>query len=231
MSIVAFLATVSYANRMSLAQFGLDDTIAMLALYLMVGPSGAAYSVDSWLKRRRDPTKSAVEPRIGANVAIRLLQVHMCAIYLFSGLGKLKGDQWWNGNAILMVAANQEYQSFDLTWLIRYPWIASLLTQVTVLWETFYCALVWPRLTRPITLAVAVCVHLGIGAFFGMWTFGLAMIIANMAFVSPWVVRRVLDRHPRAVAIESKSSQARMPGRSQRPLVASGQMATKVDRR
>jgi hypothetical protein len=49
MSILAFLATVSYINRASLAQFGLDDTNAMLAMYLMVGPSGAAFSVDRWL--------------------------------------------------------------------------------------------------------------------------------------------------------------------------------------
>ena len=53
MSILAFLATVSYINRASLAQFGLDDTNAMLALYLMIGPCGAAYSVDRWLKRRK----------------------------------------------------------------------------------------------------------------------------------------------------------------------------------
>ncbi len=55
-SILAFLATVSYANRASLAQFGLDDTCAMLALYSMIGPCGAAYSVDNWLKRRRAKT-------------------------------------------------------------------------------------------------------------------------------------------------------------------------------
>jgi hypothetical protein len=42
--------------------------------------------------------------------------------------------------------------------------------------------------------------HLGIGLFLGMWTFGLAMIIANLSFVSPWVVRRILDR--RSAAIE-----------------------------
>jgi hypothetical protein len=54
-----------------------------------------------------------------------------------------------------------------------------------MLWETFYCALVWPRLTRPVCLALAVLVHGGIALFLGMITFGLAMIIGNLAFVSP----------------------------------------------
>ena len=44
--------------------------------------------------------RRTVEPLIGANLAIRLIQVHMCVIYLFSGLGKLKGDTWWEGSAI-----------------------------------------------------------------------------------------------------------------------------------
>jgi hypothetical protein len=195
MSILAFLATVAYANRASLAQFGLDDANAMLAMYLMIGPCGAAYSVDSWLKRRRaGGNKLPVEPLIGANFAIRLLQVHLCVIYFFSGLGKAQGPLWWNGWAMLMATANYEYQSLSATWLIHYRYLAFFLTHLTVFWELSYCALVWPRLTRPIVIAIGVGMHLGIGLFLGMWTFGVAMIIANLAFVSPWVVRRIIDR-------------------------------------
>ena len=90
MSVLAFLATISYINRASLAQFGLDDTNAMLAMYVMLGPGGAAYSVDRWLKRRSGAAL-AVEPSIGANIAIRLIQVHLCVVYFFSGIGKLQG--------------------------------------------------------------------------------------------------------------------------------------------
>lgn len=207
-SILAFLATVAYANRASLAQFGLDDTNAMLALYLMIGPCGAAYSVDNWLKRRRADGKLPIEPRIGANFAIRLLQVHLCVVYFFSGIGKAQGPLWWNGDAILMATANLEYQSLNVTWLIHYRALASLLTHITVFWELSYCVLIWPRLTRPIVLAIAAGVHLGIGLFLGMWTFGLAMLFANVAFVSPWVVRRIVDRAPDAEARSAATNKA-----------------------
>src|SRR5262249_38878185 len=90
---------------------------------------------------------------------------------------------------------------------IRFRSLAALLAHVTVFWETFNCVLVWPRLTRPIMLAIAVGVHLGIGLFLGMWTFGLAMLIANTAFVSPWGVRRILDRQP-LLASQAVSKQA-----------------------
>jgi len=237
MSILAWLLTVSYAHRvMPAALFGLDDINSMLAMYLMIGPAGAAYSADSWLARRRgragerreraesrgqrvgqgggvsgsqappgNPLPSrlrlargtgACAPSVSANVAIRLMQVHLCIIYLFSGLGKAMGETWWDGSAMWLAVANYEYQSVDLTRLARWPKLLSLLAHLTVAWELSYPALVWPRWTRPIVVAMSVPIHLGIALFLGMMTFGLAMIIANLAFVSPWVVRAALNRAP-----------------------------------
>jgi hypothetical protein len=43
--------------------------------------------------------------------------------------------------------------------------------------------LVWPRLTRPWILVIAFFVHAGIALFMGMITFGLMMLVANLAFV------------------------------------------------
>ncbi len=121
MSVLAFLATVSYINRASLAQFGLDDTNAMLAMYLMIGPCGAAYSVDRWLKRRRGTAARRSNPAL-CQLWIRLIQVHLCVLYLFSGIGKLQGPWWWNGNSLLMAMANREYQSLDGTLSISLGW-------------------------------------------------------------------------------------------------------------
>lgn len=191
-SVLAFLASVAYIHRALPAQFGLDDTLVMLAMYLMVGPSGGAFSVDRWLKRRRAKGVLPIEPSIGANISVRLIQIHMCVVYLFSGLAKLLGPAWRDGTAIWGAVANLEYQSMDATWLVHHLWLVNVLTHITIFWETFYCVIVWPRLTRPITLAIAAGVHLGIGMFLGMWTFGLAMLIGNAAFISPWVIRRIV---------------------------------------
>jgi uncharacterized membrane protein YphA (DoxX/SURF4 family) len=206
MAVLGFFITISYANRASFALFGLDDINAMLALYLAIGPCGAAYSLDRLLRRSRLAaslaTRSngdqppAIHPRTDANISIRLIQIHMCVIYLFAALGKLMGPAWWNGSATWMSVANLEYQSMDMTWLAGWPILISLLTHVTVWWELSYCVLVWPRLTRPLMLALAIPIHLGIAMFLGMMTFGLAMLIANLAFVSPWLVRRLFGRRP-----------------------------------
>ncbi len=196
MSVLAYLIAVSYVNRiLPGAFFGLDKINCMLAMYLIIGPSGACYSVDRWLARRRaggclDPPT----PSVAANVAVRMIQLHMCIIYLFAGLEKLQGVHWWDGTAVWMSVANSEYQTFDLTGLAHHPTLVALLTHVTVFWELFYCALIWHPLTRPITLLGAVCVHGGIALGLGMITFGLVMLIGNMAFLPPWFVRTVVDR-------------------------------------
>ncbi|HJT33896.1 MAG TPA: HTTM domain-containing protein [Pirellulales bacterium] len=198
MSVLAFLVMVSYVNRVPGALFGLDQINGMLAMYLMIGPSGAAYSLDRLrTPRRADGARPPAPPSTSANIAIRLIQVHLCVIYFFAALGKLGGESWWQGDALWGSFANLEYQSFDMTWMAGWPLAMALLTAATVYWELFFCVLVWPRLTRPLMLALAVPVHLGIALCMGMITFGLVMLIGCVSFVSPALVRRLLDR-PRA---------------------------------
>jgi hypothetical protein len=197
-SILAAIITISYCNRLVGVQFGLDQINALLATYLAVGPSGAVYSLDRWLTCRKAGRSLPIEPSVGANIAIRLIQLHMCIIYLFGGISKMRGDTWWDGTAVWLAIANYEYQSLDMTWLVYFPALVALASHITIFWETFYCVLIWPRATRPIFLALAVAVHGGIALCLGMITFGLAMIIANLAFVSPevtqWVVARITRR-------------------------------------
>ena len=200
-ALLGYLLAVSYANRITPgAYFGLDKINCMLVMYLMLGPSGARYSVDRlWRLRRGAPTE--VPPSSSANIAIRLIQLHMCIIYLFSGLGKLQGEPWWYGDAVWLSVATFEYQSLDMTWLANHWWLVNLMTHVTVFWELFYCALIWPRLTRPWMLLGAVVIHGGIVVALGMPTFGLVMLIGNLAFVSPKTVRKVFDPLARRISL------------------------------
>jgi hypothetical protein len=187
-AVVSLAGFISAANRAPLNVFGFDDVLGMLLVALAVGPSGAALSVDGLLfggGRRAAPS-------VLANIAIRMIQVHLCVIYFFSGAGKLLGASWWEGTAIWGAAANVQYRTLDLTWLARHPLFTNLLTLSTLFWEVSYPALVWPRLTRRLALAMAVAVHLGIGIAMGMMEFGLAMLVANMAFVPADMFRRII---------------------------------------
>ena len=184
-SVLAFIITVSYSNRVPVANFGLDQILAILCLYLAIGPSGAVLSVDSWLRKKWKPDRGATHilPKLStARTALRLIQVHLCVVYFWAGFAKLKGESWWTGEAMWQVIANGEYQTMDLTWMAWVPWLPYLLAHVIVAWEVSFCFLVWNPRLRPFILAIGTGMHLGIGAFLGMWTFGLIMTYAYFSF-------------------------------------------------
>ena len=197
---LALVATLSYCHRLSGALFGLDQINVLLATYLAISPCGAVYSFDRLLAsgERKPPDTNRLASTqanrfVMATIATRLIQIQMCIIYLFGGIGKMRGETWWDGSAVWLAGATLEYQSLSLTWLADHRWLIALLTHVTVFWETFYPVLIWPRLTRPLFLAMAVAVHGGIALFLGMPTFGLVMLIGNLAFVPPEIVEQMVN--------------------------------------
>lgn len=219
-AILSAFFTLQYANRVPGATFGLDQINILLACYLVVGPSGARYSLDRLIAKWRGKAPLEVPPSVRANIGLRLIQLHMCVIYLFAGIGKT-GLTWWNGDAMWLSVASYEYQSLDMTWLAHWPILLAVMTHVSIWWEMTYCFLVWPKQTRPIVLALAIPLHLGIAVFLGMITFGLIMLVGNLAFVSPRLVRRVMEyRTYRLPAAEDTAEEpARGPRRNRKAAV------------
>ncbi len=205
---LAWILNLMYCHRLTGHLFGLDQIMMMLMMYLMIAPCGAVYSLDAIRFRNRavsEVRKSWWLPGPGsstsARIATRLIQLHLCIIYLFGGVSKLRGEMWWDGTALWYALVNWEYQSIDAIWLGYYPTLLGALAHITIFWETFYCAAIWPRFSRPWALAIAFGVHLGIAAGLGMITFGLMMIVANLSFVSPettqWVIAKI-SRRPKS---------------------------------
>lgn len=213
---LCFIIVVSYANRVPLAMYGLDQVNGIAALYLAIAPCGARLSADAWIRGQLQKfgdsasiigriarwvrwvpfwgtdQQSYCQPSQFACLAIRLFQVHLCFIYLWGGLGKLQGETWWNGEAVWLTAASLDYQSNDLTWMIHFPWIYQLLSVATWVWEISFSILVWQWRLRPWVLFFGVSMHFGIGMFLGMWTFGLAMTFIYLAFVPPATYHRLM---------------------------------------
>jgi len=228
-SVLTWAAALWYIHRSPPTLFGVDTMMTILLLYLMIGPSGAALSVDRllarwWLQARprvlarwrafwkrgdalAASSPAAVggppEPSVPANFALRLLQIHVCIIYLGAGLSKLQGAAWWNGTAVWGTLANFEFAPMQYaTYMAPLRWLAEnrLLWEVfmttagifTLLFEIAYVFLIWRPSTRWLMLSMAVVLHGFIGLFMGLKTFSLMMLVMNMAFLSPQTVRRFL---------------------------------------
>ncbi len=214
-SILAWIVIVSTVRRIPIALFGFDQILSTMALYVAVsGASGRAVSLDRLLKRWREARRNAAvvrpkgarkvspdgpgrpEPSVGANIGLRLLQLHLAFIYGMAGLAKLRGPSWWTGMALWGTMNAGEFAWLDFTWLAAWPMVLNLLTHGSLALEIVYPILIWFRLTRPLMIAGAVALHLGIAVMSpGLAEFGVAMIVANVAFVSgTWLRSLVAGR-------------------------------------
>lgn len=200
-SVATMCIVISYANRVPLANFGLDQINGLISVYLAIAYAflparDSRLTLDRWICQRLSigrairaglplPGPLPCQPSSMITIATRLVQIHVCIIYFGAGLSKLKGYAWWDGTAVWIAAANQEYQSGDLTWLAWYPYLINIISLVTVVWEMSFFILVWRPALRPWVLLIGMSMHMGIGAFLGMWTFGLIMEFTYVAFIPP----------------------------------------------
>ncbi len=83
--------------------YGVDQLANTFLFYLFLFPSGRAWTFAS------RPASSRREETIPVG-CLRVMQVHLCVIYLAAGLDKAMGSQWWNGEAIWQTVSQPVFQ-------------------------------------------------------------------------------------------------------------------------
>jgi hypothetical protein len=196
MSVVLYLGLLSLYHRNVSSNGGPDAVPMILAFYMMLCPSGAAYSLDARREARRRGTAAE---RVVAPWAQRLLQMQLCLIYFQSCVIKSGGGTWMDGTATHYVLFNREFNQFDLGWLGEYPLLVNLMTHGT-LWIEFALAFwLWFRPTRRWAILGGILLHAAIRPVLNIPGFGAIMCATYLTFLDADEVAgllRVLD--PRA---------------------------------
>ncbi len=152
-------------------------------------------------------------PTVSANLALRLIQLHLVVIYAMAGLGKVQGPSWWNGMALWGTMTAGEFVVLDFTPMARYPWLINAMTHASLALELLYPILIWVRIARPLMLVGIAGLHLGIAAMSpGLTEFSLAMLAANLAFVPGQWLRQLAsdpDRGPLRVLYDGACPRCR----------------------
>jgi vitamin K-dependent gamma-carboxylase-like protein len=174
-AVVAWLAHLTLMMTGSGTNYGADNFGNIFLFYLIWIPAGAELSLDRAAGRApRGPTSTA-------RLSLRVVQLHLCMVYLAGGLMKASGEQWWNGDAIWRSVMLPEYRQLDFCWLADHPWVARVSGWMVILVETGYSIFIWPRRTRLLWIIAAVAMHLGIALFMGLGVFGAIMIAFTVA--------------------------------------------------
>jgi hypothetical protein len=159
--------------------YGMDTFTTIGLFYLMVAPLPDRYALDwkLWKPRRNDPRRLGFQRRV--------LQLHMCLIYFFSGITKCLGAGWWTGESIWRALTRPPFDLIPLQVLISWEAIFPVLGIAVCLLETGYPLFIWWRRTRFIWLLCILGMHVAIGLTMGLYLFSIIMIVLNIAAFGP----------------------------------------------
>ncbi|MFL6514604.1 MAG: hypothetical protein ACJ8M1_06220 [Chthoniobacterales bacterium] len=169
--------------------YGMDLFLSIALFYLMLAPLPDSKSLEIRVWR-----SSAHNPRM-IGFFRRVLQLHLCVIYFFSGLAKCLGGNWWNGLNLWAALTRPPFNVLDPALIARWNFALAPLGIAICLVEISYPFLVWPKRTRTIWLGAVLAMHAGIGLAMGMYLFALIMIMLNLAAFAPdFILQRVFPR-------------------------------------
>ena len=175
MAVLAWFLHLTLNNTAIMFGYGVETFTHVSLFYLIFFPSAEYCALD---RRAGRTGKKAFSTE--AQLAIRLLQLHLCLVYFQAGIAKMLGHDWWTGEAIWRTVAQPTYAQFDMTWISHIPWFAWSLSIGTLLIETFYPIYIWPKAFRPWWLLGTIGLHAGIFRFMGLRLFATVMILLNL---------------------------------------------------
>lgn len=190
-TIVALILHISFVQRNYAIAYGCDFISTFFLFSLAFTQSDRAFSVRAWLHGVKPEVRDSLTQYLNT-IGLRLLQVHLCVIYAYTGLEKMKGPSWWDGTAVWSVIGNTQLAMFDASWLIKFPVVIAMMTFMTLFFETYFAVLVWPKATRRWILLMGVGLHVGIGAMMGLFFFSMVMMSAYPAYLdAEWLKARL----------------------------------------
>ncbi|SET23865.1 hypothetical protein [Stigmatella erecta] len=172
---VAWLTHTTLINSGGMFAYGVEIFAHISLAYCVIMPVGSAFSLDVKAGRESDA------PSPLATLALRVLQFHLCLVYLSTGVEKALGQQWQDGEALWKALMQPLYGQFDFAWMASVPLLTKLVTWSTLVIEIGYPLFVWPRQTRLLWVALTLGLHLGIGLLMGLWLFSGIMAVLTFS--------------------------------------------------
>ena len=182
-AIGAWFLHLCAAKSGGFVSYGVDSFMIIALFYLMLSPLPDQYSLDWRLRglRPKDPQLLGFWRRV--------LQLHLCIIYFFSGLAKCLGLGWWNGSSVWRALIRPPFNVIDPEILVRWKYLFPIAGILICVLEFGYPFFIWSARTRKIWLVSVCAMHVAIAITMGMYLFSLVMIVLNLAAFAPGAFR------------------------------------------
>jgi hypothetical protein len=171
-AVISLLCQILIFRTFASFNYGYDYFLSMSLFYCIIFPVGKYNTVQQLLFRLTKPAFRKFNYK-------RVLQIHLCIVYFFSGLPKALDTNWWNGNSIWK-AVSSLYNNYSQI----SPVILAIAGIGVILLELTYPVLIFNKFTRKIVLFLIIAMHVGIGITIQLYSFAAIMIVWNICAFS-----------------------------------------------
>jgi hypothetical protein len=201
-AVLTWVIVLSFmANPASAAEA--DALLSILAFYLMIGYGlpGLGDFRQSWAARVAGPkatwplslllgrARNETDESLGANLALRLMQVHFAVVVFVNGLHKLQFGDWWSGVA-LWYALHPPFQT--VLGKVRlspgqadsYLAMLSVAAYAVLAWQIAFPCFAWRSRWRLILLGGAAISWCGTALVYDLPLFGPTLFVGCLSYLS-----------------------------------------------
>jgi hypothetical protein len=176
MALFVWVIQMFFMHSSQLSSYGVTAFTNLALFFAVFSPIGYTFTYRG-MKNQKSGDDTTMT---WARVSLRALQLHLCIVYLATGLEKMMGIEWWNGNAIWYSLMEEQFRQFDFSWLASVPLLAKIMGWGVLLLETGYPIFIWLKPTKRYWLIGILGLHTGIALFMGLHLFALIMILLNL---------------------------------------------------
>jgi hypothetical protein len=169
MAAIGLYLHVLFEHRNFLFMYGFDKVAACWLFYLMFLKSNSHFS----LLKRKTESQGLLN-----SAAFRMAQIHLCVIYGYSGMEKLKGQTWWSGEALWNIISNGIVSPIDMSFMAHVPWLIYIGTFMALFWEVYFPLAVWVPRLRKSWLIFGLIFHFVTAISMNLLFFSLLMVTA-----------------------------------------------------
>jgi hypothetical protein len=158
---------------------------AHLMLLLTVSSCGNVWSVDEYLRRRRNPN-STLTFRAAPVWPARLMQLLFAFIYFGAAITKIQTSAFFSGEQMrYWMLSNWNYENPIGELMAMWSPLLLVAAYVTCVWEILFGFLVWHRRARFIMLGMGATFHILTCITLGLYVFPSICLSGYLCFVRP----------------------------------------------
>lgn len=183
--VVALVCMVSFHQRNIWLLSSSEVLMRTMMIFLVCSPAGNALSVDSLIAKMRN----AALPKEWAPWTLRLIQIQISVVYIWTVWHKLKGDHWIDGTAVYYATRLDSMTNFPVPVLLDNMFFIKIMTWGTLILEFALGTLIWFKEFRKPLIIAGIFFHLGIEYMMSIPFFEWAMIALLVNFFTPEELR------------------------------------------